>query len=64
MCARVIESAIGFSWKSNQFGLTVDTIDSFELVKPSGEIVNVTAQSDADLFFGLKVDGDCCEHGY
>lgn len=44
----------GFSWKSNQFGLTVDTIVAYELVKPTGEIANVTQQSDPDLFFGLK----------
>ncbi|KAJ7027402.1 FAD-binding domain-containing protein [Mycena alexandri] len=44
----------GYSWKTNQFGLTVDTITAFELVKPNGSIVSVTASSDPDLFFGLK----------
>ncbi|KAJ7108943.1 FAD dependent oxidoreductase [Mycena crocata] len=44
----------GFSWKTNQFGLTVDTVTAFELVKPNGDVVSVTAASDADLFFALK----------
>ncbi|KAJ7833877.1 FAD-binding domain-containing protein [Mycena olivaceomarginata] len=44
----------GYSWKTNQFGLTVDTVTAFELVKPSGDIVSVTESSDSDLFFGLK----------
>ncbi|KAJ7452892.1 FAD dependent oxidoreductase [Mycena latifolia] len=44
----------GYSWKTNQLGLTVDTIVAYELVKPNGSIVTVTADSDPDLFFGLK----------
>ncbi|RDB26962.1 hypothetical protein Hypma_005131 [Hypsizygus marmoreus] len=44
----------GYSWKTNQYGLTVDTITAFELVKPSGAVVTVTETSDPDLFFGLK----------
>ncbi len=27
----------GYSWKTNQFGLTVDTIASFDLVLPTGK---------------------------
>ncbi|KAJ6533800.1 FAD dependent oxidoreductase [Mycena vulgaris] len=44
----------GYSWKTNQFGLTVDNVMAYELVKPNGQIVNVTASSEPDLFFGLK----------
>ncbi|KAK2460201.1 hypothetical protein APHAL10511_007792 [Amanita phalloides] len=44
----------GYSWKTNQYGLAVDTVTSFELVKPNGEITNVTESSDSELFFGLK----------
>ncbi|KAJ7718272.1 FAD-binding domain-containing protein [Mycena metata] len=44
----------GYSWLTNQVGLTVDTVAAYELVKPNGKIVSVTAQSDPDLFFGLK----------
>lgn len=45
---------IGYSWHANQYGLTIDTVDAFELVLPNGTVTNVTA-SQADLFFGLKV---------
>jgi len=45
----------GYSWKSNQYGLTVDTVTAFELVKPDGNVVTVTKASDPELFFGLKV---------
>ncbi|KAK7045244.1 FAD-binding PCMH-type domain-containing protein [Favolaschia claudopus] len=44
----------GYSWKTNQFGLTIDTLTEYELVKPNGDIVSVTEASDADLFFALK----------
>ncbi|KAF8156106.1 FAD-binding domain-containing protein [Crassisporium funariophilum] len=44
----------GYSWKTNQYGLTIDTVTAFELVKPSGSIVTVTQASDPNLFFGLK----------
>lgn len=45
----------GYSWKTNQYGLTVDTLTAFELVKPDGTVANVTQDSDSDLFFALKV---------
>uniref|UniRef100_A0A8H8CJ52 FAD-binding PCMH-type domain-containing protein n=1 Tax=Psilocybe cubensis TaxID=181762 RepID=A0A8H8CJ52_PSICU len=44
----------GYSWKTNQYGLTIDTVTAFELVKPNGNIVTVTQTSDPNLFFGLK----------
>ncbi|KAK2462601.1 hypothetical protein APHAL10511_005334 [Amanita phalloides] len=44
----------GYSWKTNQYGLAVDSITSFELVKPNGEVTNVTESTDSELFFGLK----------
>ena len=46
----------GYSWKTNQVGLTVDTIVSFDLVLPSGAITKVTNSSNPDLFFALKVN--------
>ncbi|KAG6872962.1 hypothetical protein C0995_004716 [Termitomyces sp. Mi166 len=48
----------GYSWLTNQHGLTIDTVVVFELVKPNGDIVNVTESSDPDLFFGLKGGGN------
>ncbi|RXW13921.1 hypothetical protein EST38_g11933 [Candolleomyces aberdarensis] len=44
----------GYSWKTNQLGLTIDTVTAFELVKPNGDVVTVTERSDPKLFFALK----------
>ncbi|KII86811.1 hypothetical protein PLICRDRAFT_30995 [Plicaturopsis crispa FD-325 SS-3] len=44
----------GYSWKTNQYGLTIDTVQAYELVKPSGNVSTITADSDPDLFFALK----------
>ena len=44
----------GYSWKSSQYGLTVDNIVGYELVLPNGTITSVTL-NDADLWFGLRV---------
>ncbi|KAF9038019.1 FAD-binding domain-containing protein [Panaeolus papilionaceus] len=44
----------GYSWKTNQFGLTADTVTAFELVTPLGAVLTVTQSSDPELFFGLK----------
>jgi FAD/FMN-containing dehydrogenase len=46
----------GYSWKTNQHGLAIDTVQAFELVLPNGTVTTVTALSNADLFFGLKVN--------
>ena len=45
----------GFSWKTNQFGLTIDNTVEYELVMPNGTIASITATSSPDLFWGLKV---------
>ncbi|PPQ75382.1 hypothetical protein CVT24_012992, partial [Panaeolus cyanescens] len=44
----------GYSWKTNQFGLTVDTVLAFELVTPGGMVINVTQESEPELFYALK----------
>ncbi|KAF9038024.1 FAD-binding domain-containing protein [Panaeolus papilionaceus] len=44
----------GYSWKTNQHGLTVDTIEAFRLVKPDGSITTVTHATQPDLFLALK----------
>ena len=44
----------GYSWKTSQFGLTIDTVTEFELVLPSGQVKTVT-EKDEDLWFGLRV---------
>ncbi|KAH8096764.1 FAD-binding domain-containing protein [Cristinia sonorae] len=44
----------GYSWLTNQRGLTVDNIESFEVVLPSGQITTVSDASNPDLFFALR----------
>ena len=53
---------IGYSWKTNQYGLTVDTLTAFELVLPTGE-VKVVTENDEDLWFALKVRPSTCYGG-
>ncbi|GJE93063.1 FAD dependent oxidoreductase [Phanerochaete sordida] len=43
----------GYSWLTNQHGLTVDNVAGFEIVLPNGQVTEVTRQSDADLFFSV-----------
>ena len=45
---------------TNQYGLAIDNVLAFELVKPDGTAVSVTAVSDPELFFGLKVSSAKC----
>jgi hypothetical protein len=44
----------GYSFKTSQYGLTVDNVVGYELVLPNGTVVNVTSKDD-DLWFGLRV---------
>jgi FAD/FMN-containing dehydrogenase len=46
----------GYSYKSSQYGLTIDNVAGYELVLPNGTIINVTSNDD-DLWFGLRVCG-------
>lgn len=48
----------GYSFLSNQYGLTIDTVTGYELVLPNGTVSNVTASSNPDLFFALRVGLD------
>jgi hypothetical protein len=43
----------GYSWFSNQYGLTCDTVQAFNLVLPNGTITQVES-AQSDLFFALK----------
>ena len=50
----------GYSFKSNEYGLTMDSVTEFHLVSPNGTEMRVT-EEDEDLWFALKVclnDGD------
>ena len=46
--------SIGYSYKTNQHGLALDTIVGFNLVLPNGTVTYVTQSTHPDLFFGLK----------
>ncbi|KAJ7737700.1 FAD-binding domain-containing protein [Mycena metata] len=48
----------GYGYHSNQYGLSADTVLSFELVLPNGIVKNITEKSDADLFWALKGGGN------
>ena len=45
---------LGYSYKSSEYGLTVDNVAGYELVLPNGTVINVTSK-DEDLWFGLRV---------
>ncbi|KAG1748464.1 FAD-binding domain-containing protein [Suillus paluster] len=44
----------GYSYLTNQYGLAIDNVISYELVLPNGTVTTVTSSSDPDLFFGLR----------
>jgi len=48
----------GYSWTTNQVGLSCDTVVEFEVALPTGKVVTATNTSNADLFFGLKGGGN------
>ncbi|KAI0033274.1 FAD-binding domain-containing protein [Vararia minispora EC-137] len=45
---------VGYTWKTSQYGLTLDNVAAYKLVLPNGTITTVTA-ADEDLWFGLRV---------
>ena len=47
-------SPIGYSYKTSQYGLSIDTIVGFNLVLPNGTVAYVSQSTYPDLFFGLK----------
>jgi hypothetical protein len=47
-------SPTGYSYKTNQYGLAIDTIVGYNLVLPNGTVACVTQSTYPDLFFGLK----------
>jgi hypothetical protein len=43
----------GYSWKTNQFGLTIDTVTAMELVLPNGKVS--LREKDKDLWWALAL---------
>ncbi|KAH8912102.1 FAD-binding domain-containing protein [Coniochaeta sp. PMI_546] len=44
----------GYSWKTNQYGLTCDTVKSYNVVLSNGTITRASKTENDDLFFALK----------
>ena len=45
----------GYSYLSNQHGLSLDNVVAMELVLPTGQVKTVTETSNPDLWFALRV---------
>ncbi len=47
----------GFGWISRRYGLTIDNLNSVEIVLASGETLRASATEHADLFWGVRGGG-------
>jgi FAD/FMN-containing dehydrogenase len=47
----------GFGWLSRKYGMTVDNLESAEVVTASGEVVRASATERPDLFWALRGGG-------
>ena len=50
-----LNNQIGLSFKTPQYGIGTANVVAFEIVLPSGEVTTVTAKSNPDLFFAVRV---------
>lgn len=48
----------GYSYKTNQYGLTGDTLVSADLVLPDGTITSASESQNADLFWAIRGGGN------
>ena len=53
----------GYSYLTNEYGLSIDNVVAFELVLPNGT-VTVVKEHDDDLWFALRVSGDDGSHWF
>lgn len=47
----------GFGWLSRKYGMTVDNLESAEVVTATGEVVQASASEHPDLFWALRGGG-------
>lgn len=47
----------GFGWLSRKYGMTVDNLESAEVVTAAGEVVHASATEHPDLFWALRGGG-------
>ncbi len=47
----------GMGWLARKYGLSIDSVNCFEVVTANGEIVEASAAQNTDLFWGLRGGG-------
>jgi FAD/FMN-containing dehydrogenase len=47
----------GFGWLSRKYGMTVDNLESAEVVTAAGQVVRASAKENSDLFWALRGGG-------
>ena len=47
----------GFGWLSRKYGMTVDNLESAEIVTAAGEVVRASATENPDLFWAIRGGG-------
>jgi hypothetical protein len=47
----------GFGWLSRKYGMTVDNLESVEVVTAAGEVIRASANEHPDLFWALRGGG-------
>lgn len=47
----------GMGWLARKYGLSIDSVNSFEVVTANGEIVTASDRQNTDLFWGLRGGG-------
>jgi FAD/FMN-containing dehydrogenase len=47
----------GLGWTQRKFGLTIDNLDSVELVAADGAVVHASAEENPELFWGIRGGG-------
>lgn len=47
----------GIGWLMRKYGLTIDNVDSFDIVTAAGEAATASAHENPDLFWGLRGGG-------
>ncbi len=47
----------GFGWLSRKYGMTIDNLESAEVVTAAGEVVRANANENSDLFWALRGGG-------
>ncbi|KAG1839889.1 FAD-binding domain-containing protein [Suillus subalutaceus] len=52
----------GYSYLTNQYGMSIDSVVAYELVMPNGTVAEITDSTNPDLFFALRVSFQRSNH--